>query len=281
MPTYDIRPLQLRLLDILMVIHRMCEQHGLRYYLADGSLIGAVRHKGFIPWDDDMDICMPRHDYELLIQHAHEWLPKRYEFVCFELDSNYPLHFGKVQDAETTLIERPHLYYLGGVYVDVFPIDGAPRCRLAQRLWNTRYKFLTSMLYLSHRDPYKHGHGPSSWMPLLVRRMMPMAGWQRAVRRCMTEYDFDQCQYVSFNHNDALGSMIDKTDVLGNPTPISFEGKTVWGLKDNHSYLTQLFGDYMTPPPADSIHQHNFYYMDLNHPYRTFDTSQLSRGGNK
>lgn len=277
MPTYDIRPLQLRLLDILMVIHRMCEEHGLRYYLADGSLIGAVRHKGFIPWDDDMDICMPRPDYEQLILHAREWLPKRYEFVCFELDKNYPLHFGKVQDAESTLVERPHLYYLGGVYVDVFPIDGAPKCKLAQRLWNTRYKFLTSMLYLSYRDPYKHGHGPSSWMPLLVRHIMPMAGWQRAIKRCMMEYGFDQCQYVSFNHNDALGSMINKETVLGNPTPIVFEDKTVWGLKDNDSYLTQLFGDYMTPPPADKIHQHNFYYMDLDSPYCTFDKSLLQK----
>lgn len=275
MPTYDIRPLQLRLLDILMVIHQVCEEHGLRYYLADGSLIGAVRHKGFIPWDDDMDICMPRPDYEQFIQHAREWLPSRYEFVCFELDKDYPLHFGKVQDAESTLVERPHLYYLGGVYVDVFPIDGAPKCKVAQWLWNARYKFLTSMLYLSFRDPYKHGHGPSSWMPLLVRRVMPMAGWQRAVKRCMMEYDFDRCQYVSFNHNDALGAMIDKDKVLGEPTPIAFEDKEVWGLRDNDSYLTQLFGDYMTPPPADKIHQHNFFYMDLDSPYRSFDKSRL------
>ena len=255
--------------------HQVCEEHGLHYYLADGSLIGAVRHKGFIPWDDDMDICMPRPDYEQFIQHAREWLPSRYEFVCFELDKDYPLHFGKVQDAESTLVERPHLYYLGGVYVDVFPIDGAPKCKVAQWLWNARYKFLTSMLYLSFRDPYKHGHGPSSWMPLLVRRVMPMAGWQRAVKRCMMEYDFDRCQYVSFNHNDALGAMIDKDKVLGEPTPIAFEDKEVWGLRDNDSYLTQLFGDYMTPPPADKIHQHNFFYMDLDSPYRSFDKSRL------
>lgn len=272
---YDIRPLQLRLLDILMVIQKVCEEHGLRYYLADGSLIGAVRHKGFIPWDDDMDICMPRPDYELFIKHAHEWLPKRYEFVCFELDNSYPLHFGKVQDSESTLVERPHLYYLGGVYVDVFPIDGAPKKMMARKWWNFRYQLLRKMLYFSFRDPYRHGHGPSSWVPLLTRKIMPMAGWQRAVKRCMMEYSYDDCEYVSFNHNDGLGAMISKNDVLGTPTPIVFEDKTVWGLKDNDSYLTQLFGDYMTPPPADKIHQHNFFYMDLDKPYRGFDRSML------
>lgn len=275
MANYDIRPLQLRLLDILLVIQQMCEEHGLRYYLVDGSLIGAVRHKGFIPWDDDMDICMPRPDYELLIKHSREWLPERYEFVCFENDHSYPLHFGKIQDSQSTLIERPHLFYLGGVYVDVFPIDGAPAPGISQRWWNFRYQVLRKMLYFSYRDPYRHGHGPSSWVPLLTRRIMPMSGWQRAVKRCMLEYDFDECEYSSVNHNDGLGSMVSKRDVLGDPTPVDFEGKSVWGMKDNHSYLTQLFGDYMTPPPADKIHQHNFFYMDLDHPYRDFDTSTL------
>ncbi|MBP5214884.1 MAG: LicD family protein, partial [Bacteroidales bacterium] len=112
MANYDIRPLQLRLLDVLMVIHDVCQQHNLRYYLVDGTLLGAVRHQGFIPWDDDIDIYMPRKDYELLIEHAEEWLPKRYEFICWERDKKYPFHYGKIQDSETTLIDRPYRYYL-------------------------------------------------------------------------------------------------------------------------------------------------------------------------
>lgn len=148
MANYDIRPLQLRLLDILMAIDEMCQKHNLKYYLVDGSLIGAVREKGFIPWDDDMDICMPRADYEKLIEHSRKWLPSPYEFVCFENDPKYPLHFGKVQDASTTLIERPHLYYLGGVYVDVFPIDGAPEGKFAQRLYDIKYKYLKKASFI-------------------------------------------------------------------------------------------------------------------------------------
>ena len=108
---YDIRPLQLHLLDILLSFQQVCEKQGLKYYMVDGSLLGAMRHKGFIPWDDDMDIAMPRDDYERLIQHSKEWLPEPLEFVCYENDPKYPLHFGKIQDASTTLIERPHLYY--------------------------------------------------------------------------------------------------------------------------------------------------------------------------
>ncbi len=275
MANYDIRPLQLRLLDILTVIHQMCVEHGLRYYLVDGSLIGAVRHKGFIPWDDDMDICMPREDYEALIQHSKEWLPEPYEFVCFENDPKYPLHFGKVQDAGTTLIERPHLYYLGGVYVDIFPIDGAPEGLLRQRLYQMKYNYLRKALYFLFRDPYRHGNGPSCWLPLLMRKLYTLPELQGKIKRHMMKYDLKTSRLAAVNHNDGLGSMVDKERVLGEPTPVEFEGKMFWGLKDNDAYLTQLFGDYMTPPPADKIHQHNFYLMDLNLPYRDFDESTV------
>lgn len=276
MPSYDIRPLQLHMLDILTAIDTMCREHGLRYYLVDGSLIGAVRHKGFIPWDDDVDIAMPRDDYEKLIAHSREWLPQRYEFVCFENDPSYPLHFGKIQDSETTLVERPYMYYLGGVYVDVFPIDGAPSCKLRQFFYDLHYRFLTHMLYFSYRDPYRHGHGASSWIPLLVRRIHPMLVWQQKIRKHEMKYPFATSRTVAVNHHDHLGSMVSREDVLGDPTPVEFEGRMVSGMKDNHAYLTQLFGDYMTPPPADAIHQHNFFYMDLHAPYRTFDASKLN-----
>ena len=79
MPAYEIRPLQLRILEILLAVDKVCREHGLRYYLWAGTLLGAVRHKGFIPWDDDVDICMPRADYDTLMAHAKEWLPAPYE----------------------------------------------------------------------------------------------------------------------------------------------------------------------------------------------------------
>lgn len=270
MANYDIRPLQLRLLDILMAIDEMCQKHNLKYYLVDGSLIGAVREKGFIPWDDDMDICMPRADYEKLIEHSREWLPSPYEFVCFENDPKYPLHFGKVQDASTTLIERPHLYYLGGVYVDVFPIDGAPEGKFAQRLYDIKYKYLKKALYFLFRDPYRHGHGPSCWLPLFVRRCYTLPELQMKIKQHMMLYDLRTSRIAAVNHNDGLGSMVDKEKVLGEPTPIEFEGKTVMGMRDNDAYLTQLFGDYMIPPPEGKRHQHNFHFMDLNLPYREY-----------
>ena len=97
MADYDIRPLQLRILKILLAVDKVCKEHGLRYYIMAGTMLGAVRHKGFIPWDDDLDIGMPRADYDLLMSHSKEWLPKPYEAVCAENDPNYPLPFAKIR----------------------------------------------------------------------------------------------------------------------------------------------------------------------------------------
>lgn len=268
MSDYAVRPLQLRILAILDAFHNVCVREGLGYYLVDGTLLGAVRHKGFIPWDDDLDIAMPRDDYEKLILHAREWLPAPLEFVCQELDPAYPLQFGKIQDSSTTLIERPHLFYLGGIYIDVFPIDGAPDSGFLRRMHNARYQFLRKALYFACRDPYRHGKGPSSWFPLAVRRLMPPAWLQKRIKREMTRYPLADSRLAGINLNDGLRAMLPKDSVLGKPVPVEFEGKEYWGMADNHAYLSSLFGDYMQLPPEDKRHVHAFHYLDLDTPYR-------------
>lgn len=269
MATYDIRPLQLRILKILLAIDKVCKEHNLRYYIMAGTMLGAVRHKGFIPWDDDLDIGMPRADYDLLMKNAKEWLPKPYEAVCAENDKEYPLPFAKIQDASTTLIERMHLKYLGGVYIDVFPLDGVPENRMAQRMHFAKYEFYKRVLYLIHRDPYKHGKGPSSWIPLLCRKLFTLTGAQESIRRIMTKYDFDKSDLIC-DYDDGMKGIMSKK-LLGTPTPVLFEGEEVWGVQEYDAYLSQKYGDYMTIPKQNEQRQHNFHYLDLNKPYRSFE----------
>jgi lipopolysaccharide cholinephosphotransferase len=268
MANYDIRPLQMRMLRVLKALDETCKAHDLRYGIFAGSLIGAVRHKGFIPWDDDMDVLMPRPDYERFIEHSRDWLPEPYEFVCAENDPEYPLPFGKIQDASTTLIERRHLSYLGGIYVDVFPLDAVPKNIIARRLHFSRYEMMKQALYLVHRDPYRHGHGPSSWVPLLMRKMFTMTGLQLSIRRLLLSYDYDKCGLVA-DHTDGLKGVMSK-DVEGVYAPYVFEGETFMGVKRYDDYLTQMYGDYMKIPDGEHQRQHNFHYLDLNKPYREY-----------
>jgi len=268
MAAYDVDELHRRILRILMATHRCCEEHHLRYYIWAGTMIGAVRHQGFIPWDDDIDIAMPRPDYELLIAHAAEWLPAPFELVCAETDASYPLPFGKIQDASTTLIERTHLHYLGGIYIDVFPIDGTPANSVCRRLHFARYEYWKRVLYLIHRDPYKHGHGPSSWVPLLCRRLYTMQGVQQRIRSLLLSYGYEQAALVADYDDGHRGAM--KKDVLGVPTPYAFEGETVLGVEHYDSYLSHKYGDYMTIPDGDHQRQHNFHVLHFDRPYRSF-----------
>lgn len=273
MATYDIRPLQLRILEILLAVDRVCKERHLRYYIMAGTMLGAIRHTGFIPWDDDLDIGMPRQDYEQLMAHAGEWLPQPYEAVCAENDKEYPLPFAKIQDAGTTLIERMHLKYLGGVYVDVFPLDGVPKGRMAQRLHFAKYEFYKRVLYLIHRDPYKHGKGPSSWVPLLCRKLFTPSGVQEAIKKVMVKYDFDKSALVC-DYDDGMKGVMAK-EVLGTPTPVLFEGKKVWGVENYDQYLTQKYGEYMIVPKQNKQRQHNFSYLDLNKSYHDFKADSI------
>ena len=263
---YDVRTLQLRILGNLLAVDKVCHEHSLHYYIYDGTMLGAVRHKGFIPWDDDLDIAMPREDYEQLIAHANEWLPEPYEFVAFELDATYPLPFGKVQDASTTLIERPHLPYLGGLYIDIFPIDGVPSNALLRRWHLVRYDVLKKLVYMAYRDPYRHGHGPSSWLPLFCRKVIGQQRLQRATRRLLRKYPFATSSKVCV-FDDGFHGVIDKA-ILGHPTPVVFEEHEVMGVEHPHEYLSHMYGDYMVIPPHDDQKQHCFHYVDFNRPYR-------------
>lgn len=266
MANYDIDELHKRILRIVKAVDSACTAHGLRYYIWAGTMIGAIRHKGFIPWDDDLDIAMPRNDYNLLVRNAEEWLPKPFELVCAENDSSYPLPFGKIQDASTTLIERMHLRYLGGIYIDVFPIDGVPDNCVVRKLHFARYEYYKRVLYFIHRDPYKHGHGPSSWLPLICRKLYTMQGVQRKIKALLEKYDYDKCQLVADYDDGSKGAM--KKDVLGNPTPYDFEDTKLLGVEQYDKYLSNKYGDYMAVPEHSGQRQHNFHYLDLNTPYR-------------
>jgi len=273
MAKYDIRPLQMRMLKILLAFDKVCKEENLRYCIMNGTMLGAIRHKGFIPWDDDMDVGMPRPDYERFIAGCADWLPKPYEFVCPENDPEYPLPFGKLQDSSTTLIERKHLSYLGGIYVDVFPIDAVPNNFFARHWHFTKYEFFKQALYFVHRDPYRHGHGPSCWLPLLVRKMFSMTELQHSIRKLLTKYDYDKSWKIA-DYTEGLWGVRDKT-IYGEYAEYLFEGEKVTGIKLYDKYLKLTYGDYRKLPDKEHQRQHNFYYMDLNKPYWQFYNESL------
>ena len=270
---YDIRTLQQKIIGNLEAIDRVCREHHLRYYLWAGTMLGAIRHKGFIPWDDDMDIAMPRPDYDHLVAHWREWLPQPYEFISHETDASYPYPFGKIEDASTTVLERPDFKFLEGVYVDVFPIDGVPSDEKERRRHFKKYKFWRHLLFLRGRNPFKHGHGPRSWFPWLLHQVFSLQDLQDHVKRLMTKYDYDQSDYVA-DYDDGLRGVV-KKEILGVPCTYGFEGRQFMGVEHPDEYLSQKYGDYMQLPPKEKQVQHHFFRLNLHLPYRETSIEEL------
>lgn len=255
MADYDLRQFQLRLLEILKGIDSMCRKYGLTYYMEGGTLLGAVRHQGFIPWDDDIDIAMPRPDYDMLKVHAAEWLPQPLRLMNGYNTPHYHHPFAKIVDSSTHLVERNLPM---GLYVDVFPIDGMTSSRFAQRVHLLSFHYVTTkLLYFCSRNPYKHGHGISSWLPLLCQSLY---GYDRAVRgldKKQSEYAYDSHDLVIEHSSNERGIM--PKDVFGNPKELFFEGCLFYAPEHTEEYLTRVYGsNYMTPPPPEKRHVHYF-----------------------
>ena len=268
MANYDIDKLHSRILKILLAVDETCRKHHLTYYLWAGSMIGAVRHKGFIPWDDDIDIAMPRPDYEKLIKHCKDWLPEPMEFICAENNDFFPGTFGKICDASTTLIERKHYHLVTGIYIDVFPLDGVPSNPLLRWINYQKYNLYERLIYFTFRDPYKHGHGPSCWIPLLCRKLFNVPRLCQKLRRVMTKYDYEKSSLVA-DYDDVYHGALPKT-VIGTPTPYTFEGNQVLGVENYDKYLSNKYGGYMTIPDKPHQRQHNFFYLSYDQSYRDY-----------
>ena len=262
---FDLKALQRECLKIMDVFDAVCRAHGLRYYMACGTMLGAVRHKGFIPWDDDVDLYMPRPDYDTLCRHSTEWLPAGMKLCNQDTDITFPHYYGKVEDTGTTFVERSYLGHYSGAWIDIFPIDGAPGDAAERKRHIRRFRRWRRMQYYVYRDPWKHGHNMGGALVWLVQKLYSKSYVNGRLQKVVREYSFDGHDLL-MPHNDKQKTFTKET--LGvKPVEYEFEGRMFYGMKDYDKYLTTIFGDYMTPPPEDKrVVHHSIECCDLNLP---------------
>ena len=253
-------------LDVLRDVAAFCEQNGLRYFLAYGTLLGAVRHRGFIPWDDDVDIWMPRPDYETFLK---TYVPSR-DSACRLIDSSrdksYGLTFAKVYDART--IVREAMYRKDeagsyGVYVDVFPLDGFA----SRRQWVIGH-LLQKALNVKNAT---FGIG-RSWFKTALMRLtkflllpFPTTFLVRMSDRNATKVPFDVGEQVVFLSDTRAFMVVYPKSDFDLTIDVSFEGCSFRAPRNFDDVLRRDYGDYMTPPPPDkrtSTHLSTAYWRE-------------------
>lgn len=264
------------IVDTLRFFTEFCEEHHLTYYCCGGTAIGAVRHHGLIPWDDDIDVFMPRPDYDRFIQLTAtvEW--DDYELVTPYNKDDYPLSYAKLCNRHTTLIEEADKLCVYGLFIDIFPLDGAPDDieeghALVHRFVKTRYKLEAVSSHYSFMEYIKLLLRPKEW-GRFIRKTIAFFFRQPYRRRLLHQLsdicyqqDYETAKNV-INYGGAYGvkELFPKEWIKGKE-PFNFEGITVYLPSDYDNYLRHIYGDYMQLPPEEKrVAHHLKAYFNLN-----------------
>ncbi len=260
-------------LEIFRDFLKICQAHNFSYFVAGGTALGTVRHKGFIPWDDDIDVLMPREDYNKFLRIAQEELPENIFVQTNETDPEYPITYAKLRDKNTTFLEKSaqHLSMNHGVFIDIFPLDGCYEKGLkyvAFKVKDTIWGWQISSAF--------HSPKPLNWKGKIFRSLFLICfrdykkGCKNRIKYCKS-FEYDDCNIVR-NYSGAWGDkeMMPKA-VFGNGCKGMFEGIEVVLPEKYDEYLTRLYGDYMQLPPEEKRVTHHYTdIIDIEHPYTDY-----------
>lgn len=244
--------------DLMCKFIEICDQLDLEYFLVCGSALGAARHGGFIPWDDDIDVAMKRADYERFLQEAPALLPAHYALQNLHTNEAFPLLMTKMVDLHTTLIEENfrHLPIHHSIFLDIFPLDGYPKGKLAAAVLEGK-----------------------KWLCNKLRCFAYIYGYKRfGLNRIMRYYESALQKYpcegsdLLCNHGNWQGKLeYSPAKEYGQGAWKEFEGVSVRIPQRYEDYLTRKYGSWQQMPPAEKqVSHHKFLKCDPHKPYGAY-----------
>lgn len=249
----QLREVQKKELEILLEVDRLCKRHKITYYLIGGSALGAMRHRGFIPWDDDIDIAMARPDYRRFLKVCSAELPDGYFLQTYRTQPNFPYTFAKVNLNNTTFIEN-RLHKLNihhGIFIDVFPLDGVSRHPAIAEAQVRLAKFLRWAIII-RRLPFRLSTTLTFWRCFILDQLISRVSVERSTK---------------------LGNLIGgqreifDREVFGTPRMAEFEGHQFPVPSQCERYLALTYGNYMDLPPVDKRYGHDPLIVDVSKSY--------------
>lgn len=249
-------------MDILDALQRFCGERGIVYSLSSGSLIGAIRHKGYIPWDDDIDIYMLRDDYNRLMREFPDIYEGRYMIGSLERNTKWDRTFAKMYDNRTVMVENRRDAVETGINIDIFPIDEVPADDDVWHKYNKRRYFLHRMLDAKDRlvnDPTR-SFGKTLMLLPIKFLLLPWSKRALVNRLSALAQKWNGCNSGRV-YNCAWGEVFDpfSKSLFDDIMDIPFEDRTFKCFAGYDEYLRATYGDYMQLPPEDRrVSHHKF-----------------------
>ncbi|MBR1663273.1 MAG: LicD family protein [Ruminococcus sp.] len=264
-------------LNVLKEVIKICNKHDLKYYAIGGTCIGAVRHNGFIPWDDDIDIAMPRKDYERFRNKYYKELPKKYKLLDCDNSKSNTFVFSKVHDSTTTMIDK---YAVGspdrftGAFVDIMPVDGLPdNYREATKLAGKIQLLL--QLNILRRQKMRSIDGHYIILKKILKPFVNLFSnyntFSNLIYKKMSKYKYGSSKYVLFtwrpNKSRPLHRRVFKYSFFKDTIEWPFEDIMIRIPAKYDDYLKQDFGDYMKLPDENNRNSgHDAFIYDMDKP---------------
>ena len=256
-----------KLLGIFRFFVKICNENNLRFFCTGGTAIGAVRHKGLIPWDDDIDVMMPRPDYERLLQLCQTMDMGNYELMTPETTKEYYCDYAKICDGTTTLLEQDSLRCVIGINLDIFPLDGSPEnVEEAKKRFNKYQKLRRYFLLTNTHQPFSHfllniKKGKIKHAMLLAF-LYSTRTWSREkllkkLYDIATKYEYGKGKCV-IEYGGYYGDKnVMPVEWFENSISMPFDGIEVSCIGEVDAYLRHFFGDYMQLPPVEARKPHH------------------------
>lgn len=259
--------------EMLKEFVRICDELQLTYYLVCGSALGAAKYGGFIPWDDDIDVALPRADYEIFCENAQKLLPNHLFLQNHRTDKYYHLIFSKIRNSCTTFVEKSYAKtnINHGIYIDVFPLDGYPEdVKLQQCLEKEKRRYsLMRLCCLNIELSYK------SRILVLLEKICGVhknpSKFVNRLERYIKQYPVDESK-VWCNHGNWQGILeYSPHEQYGKGIFAQFEGLRVRIPEKIDEYLTQKYGDWRADPPLSEKKGHHYHYIcDTKRSYKDY-----------
>lgn len=258
----ELRNYQLAQLELLDITDEICEKLNLTYYLIGGTLLGAVRHKGFIPWDADIDIAMPREDYEAFLNYWKENPSASYFYQHYTTEKNHLLPHAtlKIKNTKVVMKERLSKYtpQCEGIYMDIFPLDNPPDSPEQQKKQANKIKQIKGIIELKAGYQYSSTSFCKKMMKKCIQLVLSpfsLKYLNKQLDNCMKKYSVKNGQYlVSMASHYSYTKQLMPAEVYGTPTRILFEDKLFNSPSKVDDYLTRIYKDYMKLPSGDNLY---------------------------